>query len=309
MTQCYHEPVMVSEVMSYLLLRRRETIADCTAGDGGHLAEVLGRTKDTFVVALDVDNDAVSTARSRLAPEYPGRFRVLKGDYRELGHVLGSVGIPRIDGSLFDLGVSSRQVDTSERGFTYWGKAPLDMRMNQDSPITAKDILWSRSQEELARILWEYGEERFSRGIAARIVSARQTGVLDTAEDLVEVVKAAIPARYRRGEIHPARRTFQALRIATNDEISRLGKALRAVFRLTRPGGVVVVLSYHSLEDRIVKSIFREIEDKGMGQRLTKRPVRPSEAEVKENPRARSAKLRAVERIDRKIEKYGGVPL
>ena len=308
MTQRYHEPVMVSEVMSYLLLRRRETIADCTAGDGGHSAEVLGQTKDTFVVALDVDNDAVATARSRLAPEYPGRFRVLKGDYRELGQVLGSVGISRIDGSLFDLGVSSRQMDNSDRGFTYWGKAPLDMRMNQDSPITAKDVLWSRSQEELARILWEYGEERFSRGIAAKILSARQAGALDTAEDLVEVVKAAIPARYRRGDIHPARRTFQALRIATNDEISRLGKALRTAFSLTRPGGVVVVLSYHSLEDRIVKSVFRELEDTGIGERLTRKPVRPSEAEVNANPRARSAKLRALTRIDNKSEKYGGVP-
>ena len=168
-------------------------------------------------------------------------------------------------------------------------------------------MLWSKSEEELARVLWEYGEERFSRDIARKIVSAREAGVLDTAEDLVEIVKAAIPPKYRQGDIHPARRTFQALRIATNDEISRLEKALWAAFRLTRPGGVVVVLSYHSLEDRIVKSVFRKIHDRGLGERLTKKPVRPSEAEVNGNPRARSAKLRAVERTDQKIQKYGGV--
>jgi len=292
----YHEPVMVSEVMSYLLESRREILVDCTAGDGGHTLEVLKRTKDTYVLALDVNDDAVSTVQGRLGREYAGRFQVRKGDYRELGQVLGKVGIPRVDGCLFDLGVSSRQVDSPERGFTYWGEAPLDMRMNRESPVTARDLLWTLSQDELARILWEYGEERFSREIAARIVRAREEGALDTAEDLVKVIKAAIPARARQGEIHPARRTFQALRIAVNDEISRLGKALWQAFLLTRPGGAIVVLSYHSLEDRIVKSVFREIEDRGLGKRLTKKPARPADAEVNANPRARSAKLRAVER-------------
>lgn len=292
----YHEPVMVSEVMSYLLESRREILVDCTAGDGGHTLEVLKRTKDTYVLALDVDDDAVSTVQGRLGRKYAGRFQVRKGDYRELGQVLGKVGIPRVDGCLFDLGVSSRQVDSPERGFTYWGEAPLDMRMNRESPVTARDLLWTLSQDELARILWEYGEERFSREIAARIVRAREEGALDTAEDLVKVIKAAIPARARQGEIHPARRTFQALRIAVNDEISRLGKALWQAFLLTRPGGAIVVLSYHSLEDRIVKSVFREIEDRGLGKRLTKKPARPADAEVNANPRARSAKLRAVER-------------
>jgi len=295
----YHEPVMVSEVMSYLLGSRREILVDCTAGDGGHTLQVLKRTRDTYVLALDVDKDAVSTVERRLGREYSGRFRVQKGDYRELGQVLGKVGIPRVDGCLFDLGVSSRQVDTLERGFTYWGNAPLDMRMNQDSPVTARDLLWTLSQDQLAKILWEYGEERFSREIAARIVSAREVGEMNTAEDLVKVIKAAIPLRARQGDTHPARRTFQALRIATNDEISRLGRSLREAFSLTRPGGAIVVLSYHSLEDRIVKSVFREIEDKGLGKRLTKKPVRPTEAEVNSNPRARSAKLRAVERTIR----------
>ncbi len=297
MTQVLHEPVMVTEVMSHLLAREREVIVDCTAGDGGHSRAVLQRTGGTFVVAIDVDSEAVATAKERLRRSSPGRALVLKGDYRELSKTLAVLGVPRVDGALLDLGVSSRQMDTAERGFTYWGKAPLDMRMNRDSRVTAKDILMTYGEDELRRVLREYGEERFAPQIARGIVQRRDANGLDTAEDLVDVIKRAIPARYRQNDIHPARRTFQALRIATNDELSRLGLSIERVFDHLKPGGTVVVLSYHSLEDRIVKSVFKGLEDRGYGRRLTRKPEIPSEAEVRANPRARSAKLRALEKV------------
>ncbi len=296
MSDTFHEPVMVSETMSYLLAREREIIADCTVGDGGHTKAVLERTEDTFVVAMDVDKDAVAVARTRLWTSHPGRALVARGDYRFISQFLALIGVPRIDGALLDLGVSSRHMDVPERGFTYWGEAPLDMRMNRESDITAKHILATYSEEELGQILRDYGEERFWRRIARQIVLQRDEKELCTAEDLVAVIKRAIPARYRQSDIHPARRTFQALRIATNDEISRLGVSIEKVVDHLRPLGIVVVLSYHSLEDRIVKSMFRQMEDEGRGQRLTKKPRVPSEAEVRANPRARSAKLRAFEK-------------
>ncbi len=296
MTEIFHEPVMVSEVMPYLLARKREVIVDCTAGDGGHSEAILGAAKGTFLIALDVDSEAVSVAKERLAAVFPGRFLALKGDYREISRVLAVLGVPKVDGALLDLGVSSRQLDLEERGFTYWGDGPLDMRMDLDAPLTAKDILMTCDQEGLKRILWEYGEERFASRIAREIIRRRSTGALETAQDLVGAVRKAIPARYRQNGSHPARRTFQALRIATNDEISRLGVSLKQVFYHLRPGGTVVVLSYHSLEDRIVKSTFRELENKGYAKRLTKKPKGPGETEVRANPRARSAKLRALEK-------------
>ncbi len=300
----FHKPVMVLEVMSYLLEREREIIADCTVGDGGHSEAILDGTKNTFVVAIDVDTEAVETARTRLRTSHPGRALVAKGDYRCLGKFLSSIGVPRIDGALLDLGVSSRHMDVTERGFSYWGEGPLDMRMNKEAPVTAGHILATYSEEELGTILRDYGEERFWRRVARQIVLSREEKPLCTAEDLVGIIKRAIPARYRQGDIHPARRTFQALRIATNDEISRLGVSIERIVSHLRPQGAVVILSYHSLEDRIVKSVFKQMEQEGRGKRLTKKPRVPSEAEVSANPRARSAKLRAFV----KAEADGGVP-
>ncbi len=296
MTDKFHEPVLVSEVLTHLLARPRKVIADCTLGDGGHSMAVLERTTETFVVGIDVDSEAVAVAGKRLRESHPGRFVARKGDYRELPTVLANLGIPAIDGALFDLGVSSRQLDTPERGFSYWGEGPLDMRMNQEGGLTARDILETWSEQDIARILRDYGEERFSARISREIVRAREEHLLGTAKDLVEIIKRAYPGSAKRGGPHPARRTFQALRIATNDELSRLGQSMERAFYLLKPGGVLVVLTYHSLEDRIVKNSFRGLVDRGLGRKVVRKPEMPSEEEVERNARSRSAKLRVIER-------------
>jgi 16S rRNA (cytosine1402-N4)-methyltransferase len=293
----FHEPVMVPEVMRHLLFRPRAIVVDCTVGDGGHSLEILRRTESTFVVGIDVDEDAAEVARSRLNESYPGRFVVTRGDYRELPAVLAKLGIPAVDAALYDLGVSSRQLDTPERGFSYWGEGPLDMRMDREGPLTARDIVNSWSEAEIGRVLRDYGEERFWARISREIVRAREESLLDTGKDLVAVIKRAVPGPAKRGAIHPARRSFQALRIATNDELSRLGGSLERAFSLLRPGGAMAVLSYHSLEDRIVKSAMRSLEDRGLARRLVRKPETASEAEVSRNARSRSAKLRAIEKV------------
>ncbi len=296
MTRGFHQPVMVSETMSYLFLKEPLVHLDCTLGDGGHAEEVLRRSRKTFVLGIDVDDEAVSVAKERLDKEFNGRFAALKADYRRLAEVLASVGVPRVDTVLYDLGVSSRQLDTPQRGFSYWGDGPLDMRMNPESGVTARDILMTYSGEELARILREYGEERFAGPIAREILRSRETGVIDSADVLVDIVKRAVPARARRGGGHPARRTFQALRIAVNGEIELLERALIDGFYHLNAGGVMAVLSYHSLEDRIVKETFNSLSGRGEAERLTRKPLEPRADEVERNPRARSAKLRVVKR-------------
>jgi len=297
-TEKFHQAVMVKEVLAHLLTSRREIVVDCTLGDGGHSLEILKNTKMTFLIGIDVDSEAVSVARRRLLGRFWGRVIVEKGDYRILPTILASKGIPSIDAALLDLGVSSRQLDRAERGFTYWGNAPLDMRMNPESPKTARDIVMTYSEEELERIIREYGEERFARQIAREIVRQREVHPLNTAEDLVAVIKKAIGARLRRIGIHPARRTFQALRIETNDELSRLEESVENAFYLLKPGGSLLVISYHSLEDRTIKKLFKRLEAKGLGKLMHKKVIRPSEAEIQQNPRSRSARLRVVERRD-----------
>ena len=197
---------------------------------------------------------------------------------------------------LYDLGVSSRQLDTPERGFSYWGDGPLDMRMDLGRVLTARDIVMTYSEEELARILAEYGEEKFARRIAREIVKARRNREIGTAGALVDIIKRAIPARARTGGGHPARRTFQALRIEVNDEIRLLQRAILDGFYHLKPGGMIAVLSYHSLEDRVVKNTFRSLAGSGEANLVTRKPKTPGAEEVEENPRARSAKLRVAKR-------------
>lgn len=296
MTEEFHEPVMVSQVLKHLLDRPRAIVVDCTLGDGGHTEAILENSKATFVVGIDVDREALAVAGARLSRSHPGRFVARKGDYRELPAVLARLGIPAVDGALFDLGVSSRQLDTPERGFSYWGEGPLDMRMNQEAGLSAKDILKTWSEEDIAKILWEYGEERFARSIAKSVVRAREEHRLETSKDLVEAISRAYPAAARRKGPHPARRTYQALRIATNDELTRLALSIERAVQLVRPQGVVAVLTYHSLEDRIVKNAFKGLMERGMGLRVQRKPEEPSDAEVAANARSRSAKLRVIER-------------
>lgn len=291
-----HEPVMVKEVLSFILERTRHVVVDCTVGDGGHSWEILSSSSGTYVLGIDVDDEAVAVSDKRLISGFKGRFKVVKWDYRELPEALARFGVPRISGALLDLGVSSRQIDKAERGFSYWAEAPLDMRMNPAGQRTARDILSESSEEELERIMREYGEERFSRQIARAIVKRRAAEPILTTENLVEVVINAVPPRARRDKIHPARRTFQALRIAVNDELSRLARTLRGIFSLLEPGGILLVIAYHSLEDRIAKNVFRELEAGGDGKVRTRKVLRPSEAEIERNPRSRSARLRVIER-------------
>lgn len=296
MTDGLHEPVMVLETMSYLLQQDPEIYLDCTLGDGGHTLEVLRRSRTAYAIGFDVDRQALEVAKGRLSREFEGRFTALKADYRDMPKVLAGIGIPRADAILYDLGVSSRQLDSPARGFSYWVDEPLDMRMNTEGAVTARDILMTYSGEELARILREYGEERFASRIAREIVKMREEREITSTGQLVEAVKRAIPVKARTGGGHPARRTFQALRIATNDELGPLAKSIEEGFYHLRPGGVMAVLSYHSLEDRIVKETMRRIADSGVGERLTKKPIPPSEEEVCRNSRARSAKLRVIKR-------------
>ncbi|MBP8613302.1 MAG: 16S rRNA (cytosine(1402)-N(4))-methyltransferase RsmH [Firmicutes bacterium] len=292
----YHEPVMVSEVVSFILEVQRNIVIDCTVGDGGHSSEILRSSPHTFVFGIDVDDEAVSTAQRRINKEFSGRFKAVKWDYRQLEKFCSTHGVSRISAALFDLGVSSRQLDKYERGFSYKIDAPLDMRMNPLSPKTAADIVADSSEEELERIIRQYGEERFSRRIAREIVSRRTSEPILTTQDLVEVVVSALPKGARKDYIHPARRTFQALRIATNDELSRLGESLSVAFSLLEPGGVLIVITYHSLEDRIAKVTLKELEGNRKGTVRTKKVLRPSESEVQSNPRSRSAKMRVIQK-------------
>lgn len=294
----YHVPVLVDEVVECFSASSGTVVIDCTVGDGGHSMEILEKLQHKVIIGIDVDPEAVLTSANRLSQRYPGRFHARRGDYREMRRLLAQMGLPRVSGFLFDLGVSSRQLDEPWRGFTYRADAPLDMRMNPGNPVTARDILHNSSEEELERILREYGEERFARRIAAGIVRRRSEGRLETSGDLVEVVLESIPAWARKGTVHPARRTFQALRIRVNDEIDRLLPALEDAFDLLQPGGVIAVISYHSLEDRIVKRLFVRLEEAERGKRLFTKAITPSQAEIERNPRSRSAKLRAIRRGD-----------
>jgi 16S rRNA (cytosine1402-N4)-methyltransferase len=281
-------------------------MVDATTGLGGHTAAVLDRFPHARVVGLDRDPGAVEAAQTRLVP-FGSRVEIRHARYDEMGEVLDTLGIEHVDAVLFDLGVSSMQIDETERGFAYSKPAPLDMRMDTTSALTAEEVVNTYPQSELARILWQYGEERFARRIAREIVARRP---LHTSTDLVAAVEAGVPAAARR-KGHPAKRTFQAIRIEVNAELRSLEQALPTALQRLRPGGRLVVLSYHSLEDKMVKQALRR------GAEVTAPPDLPvvppdsrpwlrlitrgsevaSESEVAANPRARSVRLRAAEKL------------
>jgi len=308
-----HRPVMVDEVLDYLAPGPGKVFIDATVGGGGHaerLAEAAG--PDGRVLGIDRDRAALEASARRLG-RFGGRVTLVRARFSEIGRAAGEAGLDPCDGILFDLGVSSGQLDPEERGFSFHGEGPLDMRMDPaGGGPTAADLVNTLSRAELARIIRDYGEERWAGRIAAFVVRSRENSPIRTADRLVEIIKEAIPARARRSGPHPARRTFQALRIAVNDELAELEKALAQVPGLLKSGGRVVVIAYHSLEDRRVKKFFREAErgcvcppdlpECRCGREptlrvLTRRPVRPSSREVEENPRSRSARLRAAERL------------
>jgi len=280
-----HEPVMVDEVVR--LLGGRGTVVDMTVGAGGH-AQALLESGVARVVGLDRDPEAIRIAAARLA-RFGDRFAAVRTRFSDMP------AVNRVDGVLYDLGVSAMQLERSERGFSYRQDGPLDMRMGgrgEEGTESAMELVNSGTEEELARVLFDYGEERRARRVAAAIARARARSPIRTTDELARVVAGAVGRR--RGGPHPARRTFQALRIAVNRELEELAASLPRAVGLLTPGGRVVAIAYHSLEDRIVKRFFVE-EPRLMV--LTKKPLRPSPEEVARNPRARSAKLRAAERI------------
>jgi 16S rRNA (cytosine1402-N4)-methyltransferase len=290
-----HEPVMTAEAIALLAPSRGGLFVDCTVGLGGHTRALLDAGA-TRVLGLDRDEDALRIARERLAA-YGDRVDLVHADYRDLGRVLDEHQIPGIDGALADLGVSSMQLEAEGRGFSFRRDEPLDMRMDRSQGPTAAELLARVEETDLANLIFEYGEERFSRRIARAIVAARSAAPIATTGELARIVRRAVPHRgYQR--IDPATRTFQALRIWVNRELDHLDVFLAEVCGRLLVGARLAVITFHSLEDRIVKHAFRALaEARHVLRILTKRPLVPDEAEVARNPRARSAKLRAIERF------------
>ena len=306
-----HETVLLRESVEGILGDPDGIYVDCTMGGGGHSVALANRLGPSgCLVGIDQDPAAVQAGRLRLTGVRP-TVHVVRGNFREIGAVLDQLGIGQVDGILFDLGVSSHQIDLPQRGFSYMNDGPLDMRMNPEQPLTAQEIVNTYPEKEFARVIFEYGEERWARRIAKFIVEARRNRPLTTTFELVELIAAAIPAAARRQGPHPAKRTFQAIRIEVNGELSILPAALRTAIDRLKPGGKIGVISFHSLEDRIVKNTFAAllghcvcpprapvcICNPRATLRLPGKPIAPSLAEVEANPRSRSAKLRIAEKV------------
>jgi 16S rRNA (cytosine1402-N4)-methyltransferase len=287
LAEALHEPVLVTEVVR--LLGDAETVIDLTVGAGGH-AEALLEAGVPRVVGVDRDPQAVATASARMSP-YGDRFQATRAEFSEVSEVAREAGVDLAGGVLYDLGVSSMHLDRPERGFSYRSEGPLDMRMGREGP-TAADVVNTYPEEELVRVIREYGQERFAGRIARAIVRARERAPLRNTAELSAVVAGAVPKR--RGGPHPARRTFQAIRIETNRELEELAASLPRAVSLLEPGGRLVAISYHSLEDRIVK---RFVAGEERLEVMTKKVVRPGPAEMARNTRARSARLRAARRV------------
>ena len=298
-----HRPVLFKEVLQWLMHGDPKKILDCTVGYGGHAEMILDSSDSVMkLIGLDQDVRAIEFSRERLE-RFGDRVVLRKGNYRDLKSHLGEIGVPNVAGVLFDLGVSSPQLDDPSRGFSFMQDGPLDMRMDQAADVTAADVVNGRAEQELADIIFQYGEERYSRRIARAIVRERERRPIDTTGALASLISGAVPSAYRHGRIHCATRTFQALRIAVNRELERLEPSLRDAVDVLAPKGRICVISFHSLEDRIVKHTFRSLAQ-GPAPRLallTKKPILPSEQECRDNPRARSAKLRVAERLPERM--------
>ncbi|HXH85250.1 MAG TPA: 16S rRNA (cytosine(1402)-N(4))-methyltransferase RsmH, partial [Nitrospira sp.] len=294
-----HWPVMQSEVLFWLRPKEWDIFLDCTVGYCGHAERILeASAPDGIVIGIDRDLRAIEEGRKRLE-RFGVRAVLIKGHFVELKRLLADQGISSVQGALFDLGVSSPQIDDPSRGFSFQSGGPLDMRMDQSAGLTAAEIVNRTDEVDLANIIYEFGEERYARRIARAIVRARVNQPFETTNELVSVIEAAVPAHYRRGRIHCATRTFQALRIAVNQELEHLEPALRDAADVLAPGGRLCVISFHSLEDRIVKHTFRALSAGADGEMevLTKRPQVPTGEEIARNPRSRSAKLRVIQRV------------
>lgn len=289
-----HIPVMVEEVITFLRCEPGRTYVDATMGGGGHASEILKRTSpDGIVIGMEWDEDALVEAKNVLMP-FGERVKIWRENFIYLPDL---VKAESVDGILLDLGLSSIQVDQGERGFSFKGEGPLDMRMDQRMTHTAAHLINRLSSKELEFTLSQYGEERWAKRIATAIVQEREREPIQTTQTLRRIVHRAIPKRWRSWRIDPATRTFQAFRIKVNDELENLKNLLERGWKILKRGGRICIISFHSLEDRIVKENFRRLEKKGEIEVLTPKPVTPSEEERRRNPRSRSAKLRCAERI------------
>ena len=300
-----HKSVLLNECIDNLLLKDNSVIVDCTLGYGGHSSEILKRINKGFLFAFDQDSDAIKFSHERLS-SINNNFEIINSNFVNIDKELEKRNITKVDGILYDLGVSSPQLDEKDRGFSFHQDARLDMRMDKNNPLSAYEVVNNSSYEDLVNILYKYGEEKYATSIARGIVNARP---IETTLELTEVIKNNVPEKYRR-EKHPARKTFQAIRIEVNDELNVFEKSLRASLTLLNKGGRICVITFHSLEDKICKEVFRSVTE--VDKNLKNLPIipeeflpkfkaiktiEPSNEELEENPRARSAKLRIIERI------------
>ena len=307
-----HKPVLLEECLEALAIRPGGTYLDGTLGRAGHSLEILRRLKGGRLIGIARDMAAIEAARERLGG-YKDHVTLVHGNFCNLGEILSSLHVDKVDGMLFDLGVSSPQLDEAQRGFSYMHDAPLDMRMDTSAALVARQVVNTWSGEELRRILYEYGEERYAPQIARAIVRRREERPLETTGELVEVIRSAMPAQALREKQHPAKRSFQAIRIAVNGELDALAPMLRSAAEGLKPGGRLAVITFHSLEDRIVKQTMRELATgcicppefpvcvcgrKPKLKLVIRKPIVSGAAELEENPRARSAKLRVAERTE-----------
>ena len=307
----HHISVLLNECIDNLNIRPDGIYVDGTMGGGGHSLEIAKRLTTGRLICIDQDPNAHEAAGKRLA-EYKDRITFVRDNFGNIANILDSLGIEKIDGMLLDIGVSSHQLDEAERGFSYQQDAPLDMRMNPDRPFSAYDVVNGYDEDELDRVIFTYGEERWARRIAQFIVKERENKPIETTGELVDIIKKAVPKGARKDGPHPAKRTFQAIRIEVNGELEVLQRAIDDVAARLAVGGRLCIITFHSLEDRIVKEAFRKQENpcicppqfpvcvcgkKPLGRVITRKPILPSKEELEENPRSRSAKLRVLEGV------------
>ena len=307
-----HKSVLLQECIDALNIRPDGIYLDGTLGGAGHSSQIARRlTEGGRLIGVDRDRTALAAAKERLAP-YADRVTLVHSNFAEIDAILDSLGIPAVDGMLFDLGVSSPQLDDASRGFSYMADAPLDMRMDKDDALTAGEVVNTWPQGELRRILYDYSEERYAPQIAAAICRAREKAPVETTLELVDIIRSAMPAQALREKQHPAKRSFQAIRIAVNDELGAVSRMMQAAVGRLNPGGRLAVITFHSLEDRIVKSEMQQAArgctcppefpvcvcgKKPLVKLVTRKPIVSGPAELEENPRARSAKLRVAEKL------------
>ena len=307
----HHISVLLNECIDNLNIKPDGIYVDGTMGGGGHSLEIAKRLTTGRLICIDQDPNAHEAAGKRLA-EYKDRITFVRDNFGNIKSILDRLGIEKIDGMLLDIGVSSHQLDEAERGFSYQQDAPLDMRMNPDRPFSAYDVVNGYDEDELDRVIFTYGEERWARRIAQFIVKEREAKPIETTGELVDIIKKAVPKGARKDGPHPAKRTFQAIRIEVNGELEVLQRAIDDVAARLAVGGRLCIITFHSLEDRIVKEAFRKQENpcicppqfpvcvcgkKPLGRVITRKPILPSKEELEENPRSRSAKLRVLEGV------------